>query len=195
MAKGLGKVILTSSILAGAALGSYMFFKKEGLIDEEKTPAENAINIRNKVTADAAEYFNRDRSYVNLNEDGTEKAADVSPDNIVKHAADSINAAKEKVVESVKSVKGSVTESIEKAVENTEKAFEKAKEEAAEAVENVAEAAEEKAEEIKESAEDKVEEAKEAAEDFTPGIQADKIAADSKAIGSAVSEEFFNDEA
>ncbi|MBO4900147.1 MAG: hypothetical protein J5509_07635 [Lachnospiraceae bacterium] len=195
MAKGLGKVILTSSILAGAALGSYMFFKKEGLIDEEKTPAENAINIRNRVTADAAEYFNRDRSYVDLNEDGTEKAAEVSPDNIVKHAADSITAAKDKVVESVKNVTGSMAEGLEKAAENTEKAFEKAKEAAADAVEDVAEAAEEKAEEIKEAAEEKAEEVKEAAEDFTPGIQADKIAADSKAIGSKVSEEFFNDEA
>ena len=184
MAKGLGKVILTSSILAGAALGSYMFFKKEGLIDEEKTPAENAINIRNRVTADAAEYFNRDRSYVDLNEDGVEKAAEVSPDNIVKHAADSINAAKDKVVESVKSVTGNVASGIEKAVENTEEALEKAGDKIAD-----------KAEEVKEAVEDKAEEAKEAAEDFTPGIQADKIAADSKAIGSKVSEEFFNDEA
>ena len=196
MAKGLGKVILTSSILAGAALGSYMFFKKEGLIDEEKTPAENAINIRNRVTADAAEYFNRDRSYVDLNEDGTERSADVSPDNIVKHAADSVNAVKEKVVESVKSVTESVTGSIEKAVENTEEALEKAKEEAAEAVEEATEAVEEKVEEVKEAAEEKAEEVKEAADDgFTPGIQADKIAAHSKAIGSSVSEEFFNDEA
>ena len=49
---------------------------------------------------------------------------------------------------------------------------------------------------FKKLAEEKVEEVKEASDDgFTPGIQADKIAADSKAIGSTVSEEFFNDEA
>lgn len=140
MAKGLGKIILTSSILAGAALGSYMYFKKEGVIDETKTPAENAIKIRDKVTADAAEYFNRDRSYVDLNEAASDAAS-------------------------------------------------KVKETAAEAVEAVKEFAGEAAEKVEEVAE-------EVKDSFEPGLQADKIdAADSKTIGSTVSEEFFNDEA
>ncbi len=129
MAKGFGKIILTSSILAGAALGSYMYFKKEGVIDETKTPAENAIKIRDKVTADAAEFMNRDRSYVDLNE-------------------------------AVSDVTGKV------------------KETATEAAAKVKEVVEE----VKDS--------------FEPGLQADKVnAADSKTIGSTVSEEFFNDEA
>ena len=46
MAKGFGKVLLTSSLLAGAALGTYMYFKQEGVIDETKSPAENAVKIR-----------------------------------------------------------------------------------------------------------------------------------------------------
>lgn len=129
MAKGFGKIILTSSILAGAALGSYMYFKKEGVIDETRTPAENAIKIRDKVTADAAEFMNRDRSYVDLNE-------------------------------AVSDVTGKV------------------KETATEAAAKVKEVVEE----VKDS--------------FEPGLQADKVnAADSKTIGSTVSEEFFNDEA
>lgn len=128
MAKGFGKIILTSSILAGAALGSYMYFKKEGVIDETRTPAENAIKIRDKVTADAAEFMNRDRSYVDLNE-------------------------------AVSDVTGKV------------------KETATEAAAKVKEVVEE----VKDS--------------FEPGLQADKVnAADSKTIGSTVSEEFFNDE-
>ena len=140
MAKGLGKIILTSSILAGAALGSYMYFKKEGVIDETKTPAENAIKIRDKVTADAAEYFNKDRSYVDLNE----------------AASDAADKVKETAAEAVETVKEVAGEAVEKAKEV--------------------------AEEVKDS--------------FEPGLQADKInAADSKTIGSTVSEEFFNDEA
>ncbi|MBQ9334473.1 MAG: hypothetical protein IJS12_09090 [Lachnospiraceae bacterium] len=140
MAKGLGKIILTSSILAGAALGSYMYFKKEGVIDETKTPAENAIKIRDKVTADAAEFMNRDRSYVDLNE-------------------------------AVSDVTGKV------------------KETATEAAAKVKEVVSGATEKVKEAAE-------EAKDTFEPGLQADKVnAADSKTIGSTVSEEFFNDEA
>ena len=162
MAKGLGKIILTSSILAGAALGSYMYFKKEGVIDETKTSAENAIKIRDKVTADAAEFMNRDRSYVDLNE--------------------------------------AVSEVGEKVKETASEAAAKVKEVVAGATEKVKEAAEEASDKAKEAAEDAADAAKEAAEDakdtFEPGLQADKVnAADSKTIGSTVSEEFFNDEA
>ena len=100
MAKGLGKIILTSSILAGAALGSYMYFKKEGVIDETKTPAENAIKIRDKVTADAAEYFNKDRSYVDLNESASDVAEKVS-----ETAAEAVEAVKEAAAEAADKAK------------------------------------------------------------------------------------------
>ena len=100
MAKGLGKIILTSSILAGAALGSYMYFKKEGVIDETKTPAENAIKIRDKVTADAAEYFNKDRSYVDLNESASDVAEKVS-----ETAAEAVEAVKEVAAEAADKAK------------------------------------------------------------------------------------------
>lgn len=162
MAKGLGKIILTSSILAGAALGSYMYFKKEGVIDETKTPAENAIKIRDKVTADAAEFMNRDRSYVDLNE----------------AVSDVTGKVKETATEAAAKVKEVVTGATEKVKEAAEDAADKAKE----AAEDAADVAEEAVEEVKDT--------------FEPGLQADKVnAADSKTIGSTVSEEFFNDEA
>ncbi len=169
MAKGLGKVILTSSILAGAALGTYMYFKKEGVIDETKTPSENAVNIRNKVTADAAEYFNKDRSYVDLKEAVEEKAGKL----------------KETAKEAVDTIK-------ETAKETSKKASKKA----AEAKEDIAETVEEVKEEIAEkTAEVKEELSKKAEESFEPGLQADKIdAAESRTYGSTSSEEFFNDE-
>lgn len=115
MAKGLGRVILTSSILAGAALGSYMYFKKEGVIDETKTPAENAIKIRDKVTADAAEFMNRDRSYVDLNEavsDVTEKVKETATEAV------------EKVKEVAATAKKNTEEALAKAEEEVKDSFE-----------------------------------------------------------------------
>ena len=106
MAKGLGKVILTSSILAGAALGSYMYFKKEGVIDETKTPAENVQKIKSKVTSDAAEFFSsQDRTYVDLN--------------------DTVETVKEKATEVVETVKEKASEVVEKAAEKVSETAEK----------------------------------------------------------------------
>ena len=184
MAKGLGKIILTSSVLAGAALGSYMYFKKEGVIDEAKTPAENAIKIRDKVTADAAEFLNRDRSYVDLNDDAID-----TPDEVKETASDTVSKVKEAASEAFGKAKELASEAAVKAKE----VVAEAKKDTEEALAKAKEAVKEEASEVKEKAEEKVEEAKDT---FEPGLQADKInAADSKTIGSMVSEEFFNDEA
>jgi|GEM_PF-2642989 len=183
MAKGLGKIILTSSVLAGAALGSYMYFKKEGVIDEEKTPAENVIKIRDKVTADAAEFLNRDRSYVDLNDDA------IDTDEVKETASDTVSKVKEAATEAFGKAKELASEAAVKAKE----VVAEAKKNTEEALAKAEEAVKEEAAEAKEAVQEKVEEVEDT---FEPGLQADKInAADSKTIGSTVSEEFFNDEA
>ena len=79
MGKKFGKILAASSILAGAFMGTYMYLKKAGLIDE------NAIfpgkKLADKVSADAADKLGLERSYVDLSEIDEE---DIKPANSVR---------------------------------------------------------------------------------------------------------------
>lgn len=68
MSKGFGKVVLISSILAGAAVGSLAILKKEGIIGGENSVAKDlADKVSNKVSSDAADIIAKERNYVDLN--------------------------------------------------------------------------------------------------------------------------------
>ena len=79
MGKKFGKILAASSIMAGAFMGTYMYLKKAGLIDE------NAIfpgkKLADKVSADAADKLGLERSYVDLSEIDEE---DIKPANSVR---------------------------------------------------------------------------------------------------------------
>lgn len=64
MSKNFGKIVLISSLLAGAAVGSYAYLKKEGIIDGESSVARD---LASKVKSDADELLAKERNYVELN--------------------------------------------------------------------------------------------------------------------------------
>jgi len=66
MSKSFGKIVLASTILAGAVVGSYAYLKKEGLIKGDPSIAKD---IASKVKADADEFLGKERNYVDLSDD------------------------------------------------------------------------------------------------------------------------------
>lgn len=74
MSKNFGKIVLVSTILAGAAAGSYAYLKKEGLIKGDATIAKD---IASKVKSDADELLGKERSYVDLSLDAEAEAEDI----------------------------------------------------------------------------------------------------------------------
>ncbi len=206
MAKGLGKFLLTTSVLAGAAVGSYLYLKKEGIIDED-----SAQNLREKVRSDAAEVIGKERTYVDicdvdkagpLPEKTSEKPKEAKE---AKAAAEAAGEAREKVSE----VAGEVREKVSEAAEETSKKAKgviskikdavKKTDEAEAPAENAGKDAAAKAEDAADKARDAVKDAGTAAqaqaEKFEP-LTAPKInAADGRStIGNIESENFFNDE-
>lgn len=74
MAKVFGKIVLASTVLAGAALGAVAYFKKDELLEAVSKPSKK--DFAAKVVSDAEDLINKERSYVDLGEDDTEEAAE-----------------------------------------------------------------------------------------------------------------------
>lgn len=63
MSKGFGKIVLISSVIAGAAVGTIAYLKKEGVIGQSDSVAKD---LADKVSADAADIIAEKRNYVDL---------------------------------------------------------------------------------------------------------------------------------
>lgn len=90
MAKGFGKIVLASTILAGAALGAIAYFKKDELLEAVGNPSKK--DFAAKVASDAEDLINKERSYVDLGEDAAEAVKEA-----VEDAAEEIKEAVEEV--------------------------------------------------------------------------------------------------
>lgn len=68
MSKSFGKIVLASTILAGAAVGAYSYLKKEGYISGVQTDDENS-----SASDAASDFVAKERNYVDLSSTTLEK--------------------------------------------------------------------------------------------------------------------------
>jgi len=204
MSKAFGRIVLASTIIAGAAVGGYAYLKKEGKLPASLADAPSDTNAEEVAEAEAeATFASKARNYVDLASTKLEKPmaeAKEAVSGAKDIAAEAMGVVKETVADVAKELKvvvsdasSKISDVVKEAKEEAAKTADKASEDVADEAALVAEEATEAVEEAVEAVEAVEEATEEKAEEFTEGLQTEKVDADDHIIG-ADSEEFFNDE-
>lgn len=166
MSKSFGKIVIASTILAGACVGAYSYLKKEGLI------AANSVSDSD-IEQDADAAVSKERNYVDLSSTRLEKPVSEAKE-IVSGAKDIVAEAMVSVKEVVSGAVGSIKEVVAEAKEAAEK------EEVVDLEESIEEAASTTDSEI----------------EFKEGLDVKEVSsADDHIVGSETTEEeFFDDD-
>ena len=173
MSKTFGKIVIASTILAGAAVGIYSYMKKSGSIPAEKTSGSS------DTSGGASPEFTRERNYVDLASTTLEK-----PLSEAKEAmSEVVGKVKDNVAVAVKEVREAFNEAVHRN-DGTDDLSDS--EDSAPETEATAEATEEDVTE-KEDTENEAE--------FKEGLNAEEVGTfGDHIVGSETSEEFFDDE-
>lgn len=181
MAKTFSKIVLASTIIAGAAVGAYAYLKEKGMTSPDASDSDGDHPISDA----ASDILNTERNYVDLT---TLKAA---AENVVEKAKGAVAEAKEALSEVAGEVKAKVAESSAEAKEVVAEAVEDVAEETSEVIAEAKDAVEESVEDVKEEICDAAEDAN---EEFKEGLDATKIELTDHVVNPTSSEEFFDDE-
>ena len=181
MSKGFGKIVIVSTILAGAAVGAYSYFKKNN------TEAENANNDSDSSSDFVSDIHVKERNYVDLASTKLEKP--------IAEAKEAMFEAKDIVSGAWSEAKGAMSEVAKDVKEVVTGAAKDIKEVVKEAKANAEENADEEVVDIIDETADACDACEKAEDNFEEGLNAEKIVeSPAHILGSESSEEFFNDE-